>query len=428
MANRNIFCNVPWTNLHIYWDGSYGVCCSEKKRFTANPAHNIKHMTVRDWYKCRVMDSVRRDIIGDNPLPNCQGCYKEEAVGYESRRIKENFKSVIFTEQAFDRSYLQSPWVEKFQTSTADEHPIDWHIDLGNECNLACKMCNAQASSTIAAKLRLHGQHTGDIKQSWADDPAAWTRFLDSIDAAPLRRLHVMGGEPMLMKRYHQLIDYLIDNKRFEISLSFVTNGTIIDQALIDKLKLFANVDIEISIESLESINDYIRQGSKIEQLKKNIELVAANQDDKLQLVLRTVPQLLSIKTYADLIRYAYQNCLIIEGIPLMRPEFLAIKVLPKSLRISMIPVFEQLRAEIAEGISIHQLQNGRNKGSYREKLIRECSAMIEMLQEPEPLNVLALRKQLSDHLSFWDRQYRFDANDYYPELIPMLRMHGYAV
>lgn len=29
MANQKIFCSTPWTKLHIYWDGSYGVCCQE---------------------------------------------------------------------------------------------------------------------------------------------------------------------------------------------------------------------------------------------------------------------------------------------------------------------------------------------------------------------------------------------------------------
>lgn len=289
-------------------------------------------------------------------------------------------------------------------------------------------MCNVQASSTIAAKLRLHGKHKGNIKQSWADDSAAWARFLDSIDAAPLRRLHVMGGEPMLMKRYHQLIDHLIAKERFEISLSFVTNGTIIDQELINKLKLFVNVDIEISIESLQHNNDYIRQGSSIDQLRANIELVAANQDDKLQLVLRTVPQLLSIKTYAELIRYAYDNQLIIEGIPLIRPEFMAIRVLPKSMRLDIVPAFQTLRDEISKGIVLQQIQNGRNRVSYREKLMRECDAMIRMLDEPEPDNVSILRKQLADHLFFWDKIYQFDIDRYYPELMPMLESHGYGV
>jgi len=401
----------------VYWDGSFGVCCSEKEKFATDPDLNLKNMTVSDWYKSTAMAKVRDLLSGDDRLPQCRGCYHEEAVGYESRRIKENFKSVIFTEQAFERSYLQSPWHDKFESRTADPHPIDWHIDFGNECNLACKMCHSGASSTIAAHLRRIGEYAGPVKTSWADDPAAWKNFLDSVDAAPIRRIHVMGGEPMLIKRYREFIDYLIDKKRFEISLSFVTNGTIVNQELLDKLKQFANVDIEISIESIYENNDYIRQGCRIDQIMDSIRLVSANQDDKLQLVLRTAPQLLSIGTYADLIRYAYDNCLIIEGIPLIRPDFMAIRVLPIALREKLLPAFIELEQTISSTISFQQMQVGRGIGSYREKLLRECQSMIRMLSEPEPENVVDLRQQLVRHLMMWDKIYKMDALKLYPFL-----------
>jgi organic radical activating enzyme len=401
----------------VYWDGSFGVCCSEKEKFATDPVHNLKTMTVSDWYKSTAMAKVRDLLSGDDRLPQCRGCYREEDVGYESRRIKENFKSVIFTEQAFDRSYLQSPWHAKFESRIADLYPIDWHIDFGNECNLACKMCHAGASSTIAAHLRRIGEHAGPIKTSWADDPAAWKNFLDSVDAAPLRRVHVMGGEPMLIKRYRDFIDHLIDTKRFEISLSFVTNGTIVNQELLDKLKQFANVDIEISIESMHENNDYIRQGCRIDQIMDSIRLVTANQDEKLQLILRTAPQLLSIGTYADLIRYAYDNRLIIEGIPLITPAFMAVKILPQSLRERMLPAFRELEQTLSSSISFQQMQVGRGIGSYREKLLRECQAMMRMLCEPEPDDVLKLRQQLVKHLMMWDRIYKIDALGLYPFL-----------
>jgi sulfatase maturation enzyme AslB (radical SAM superfamily) len=217
-------------------------------------------------------------------------------------------------------------------------------------------MCNSSASSTIAAHLRRIGKHSGPIKTSWADDSSAWKNFLKSVDDAPLTRIHVMGGEPMLIKRYHEFIDYLIANKRFEISLSFVTNGTIVNQDLLDKLKKFTNVDIEISIESIYENNDYIRQGCRIDQIMDSIRLVTANQDEKLQLILRTAPQLLSIGTYADLIQYAYDNRLIIEGIPLIRPDFMAIKVLPSALRKQMIPAFTELEQTISSTISFQNV------------------------------------------------------------------------
>lgn len=156
MPNQNIFCNVPWYDLHIYWDGSFGICCSEDhKPYTeSEQQYNIAHMTISDWFNSEPVRKFRLDIQGDQKLSLCRGCYLEEEHGGHSRRLKENQKSVIFT-QAFDDSYLQSPGRKHFEFSsdgTTDTMPIDLHVNLGNFCNLACKMCSHDASSTIASQ------------------------------------------------------------------------------------------------------------------------------------------------------------------------------------------------------------------------------------------------------------------------------------
>ena len=135
MANKNIFCNVPWTNLHIYWDGSFGACCSEVHAPHVEPKkYNINNMTVAEWYRSTPIKTMRSQIKTENKLSQCEVCYKEEKIGYESRRIKENFKSIIFTELAFEKSYLQSPMWNDFESESTNRLPIDWHVDLGNEC------------------------------------------------------------------------------------------------------------------------------------------------------------------------------------------------------------------------------------------------------------------------------------------------------
>ena len=430
MANKQIFCNVPWSNLHIYWDGSYGICCSEKEKpYNLTEQYNIADLSIVDWYNSDAARNFRLKILSDTLIHGCTACYKEEASGYESRRIKENFKSVIFTELAFDKSYYQSPWIKHFNRDDGytDTLPIDWHVDFGNECNLACKMCNPSASSAIATVLRQHGKFNLTPKVSWTNNPKAWSNFLEAVDTIPIKRIHVMGGEPVLIRKYHEFIDYLIEKKRFEISLSFVTNGTLLNQQLIDKLKLFKNVDIEVSIEAIDNVNDYIRQGSKIQQLRSNIESIRNQQDNKLQLILRTVPQLLNISRYVDLIRYAWDNKIIIEGIPLTRPAFLAINVLPLDYRQTLIPKLTELKQEIASTITVNTIQNGRNLGNLAQKLARECEAMIKMLQQSTPDNVNELRQELVSHCEFWDKQYNLNINDIV-ELASMFKEWGYEL
>ena len=429
MTNKSIFCNVPWSNLHIYWDGSFGICCSEKQKpYDLNVTdYNISNYTVDEWFNLEPVRLFRQQILGNKPIAACIGCYTEESNSYESRRIRENFKSVIFTELAFEKSFQQSPWYQHFKTSESNGvtelKPIDWHIDFGNQCNLACKMCNYNASSTIASVLRQHNKIKLKPKVSWTENEKSWKNFLKSVDSAKINRIHVMGGEPLLIKKYIEFIDYLLKNNRTEISLSFVSNGTLLNQSLIDKLNNFSSVDIEISIESVDSLNDYIRLGSRVETILSTINAVTSQQSSKLQLVLRTVPQLLSISRYHKLIDFAWKNKLIIEGIPLTRPRYMQIDLLPFEYRASLIPYYKKLEQEISSEISFVSIQNGRNTGTLAQKLARECRSIIKMLEAKEPENVFDLRKEFLNHNNFWDKNYNLKLNDYLPELEDIIKL-----
>jgi sulfatase maturation enzyme AslB (radical SAM superfamily) len=433
MPNKKIFCNVPWTNTHIYWDGSYGVCCSEQHPPHQTPTqYNIKNMSVGSWYNSTPMQQFRKNIQSATPIPACQGCYHEEEHGYESRRIKENFKSVIFTEQAFDRSYQQSPYYSEFERSdySTSKLPIDWHVDLGNECNLACKMCEPSASSSISNQYMKWQLIDESANRNWTQDAESWNNFTASILAVPnLNRLHFMGGEPLLNKKFTELLDFLIDNKKTGISISFVSNGTMINSDLIEKLKQFRTFDIEISIESIKNNNDYIRQGSHVQDTMKNIMWLKEQQSEQFHLVMRSVPQLLNVNNYDQYIQWAWENQLPVQGIPLIDPDYLQISVLPIALRtkikkqyVNLVKFFEQQKPAMATLIT------GRNVSGLAQQLLRECQSVISMLDAPEPDNVDELRSKLVMWLMRWDRVYKLNAFDYYPEYQEFLHEIQYTV
>lgn len=434
MPDQKIFCNVPWTNTHIYWDGSFGMCCSEKRKPHNDSAkYNIKNYTVVEWYNNDHMKTARQLMHGKDRLVNCAGCYHEESHRYESRRIKENFKSVIFTEQAFDRSYEQSPMYESFESSketgSTERTPIDWHIDLGNECNLACKMCNPRASSKISALFTKWHIIDSSENSNWTKDPTSWENFKTSILETPnLNRLHFMGGEPLLSKRFPELLDFLLANGRQGVSISFVSNGTIVDHNLVAKLQQFRSCDIEISLESIHKNNHYIRQGSDTNQVIKNIEWLTSQQSDTFHIVLRSVPQLLNVNNYDEYLRWAWEKQLSVQGIPLIDPAYLQIMVLPLALRQNLIPQYQRLQEEMSSNITIQTLTTGRNVSNLAQAIHRECDAIISMLSAPEPHNVEELRTELIHWLTKWDNEFNLNALDFYPEFAEFFKSYGYKI
>lgn len=386
-------------------------------------------MTVGQWYNSEPMQAKRGAIVGSEPINGCRDCYREEAHGHESRRIRENFKTVIFTEQAFDRSYQQSPMRDAFATVT-DRQPIDWHIDLGNECNLACKMCYPRASSKISAIYQKWQLIDATANRNWTADDAAWASFKTSImETKNLNRLHFMGGEPMLSKRFIELLDFLIAQGRTDISVSFVSNGTMAYDEAVARLKQFKSCDIEISIESVKDNNHYIRQGSTTADVKRTILQLVQHQSDTFNIVLRTVPQLLSINNYDELIRWALQNRLAIQSIPLTEPDYLQICVLPTDIRNRLIPKYTELLSQLNELVPDRVgLTTGRNTANIESMLARHTETVINMLSAPEPSNVAELQQQLIHWLIKWDREFGLDAGEFYPEYSEFLTTNGYQV
>ena len=241
-----------------------------------------------------------------------------------------------------------------------------------------------------------------------------------------------MGGEPMISKKFKELVDHLIKTNRTDMSISFVSNGTIQDQEFIDKLKLFRSFDIEISIESIHRANHYIRQalGDSTDDTVDHIKLLAAQQTDTFRVILRSVPQLLSINNYDSYIRWAWDSKIAIQGTPLTAPAYLSINVLPISIRQKFIPRFKETIKYIQETSSsaINTISVGRDTSRLNIQLINECNAMINLLSQPEPDNVTELRAQLSEWLMRWDKEYSLNAFDFYPEYAEFLNEIQYSV
>ena len=428
MSSKKVFCIVPWTTTHLYWDGTYGSCCSESKKLTGTQ-YNVKNTNIVEWHNSTTMQYFRERMLGDSPLPECSNCYKDEAINQESRRIKENFKAAIFTEKSFDRSFVQSDW-NPWLTSSTDILPIDWHIDFGNECNLACKMCGPSASSKIAQQYtKWNIQY--DKQANWHNDDTSWEQFLNNIKHVDgLHRIHIMGGEPVINKKFHQFVNWMIDNEHTDVGLSFVSNGTIIHQELIDKLKLFREVDVEISLESIHPNNHYIRQGSITSNVLHNIENLINQQSDTFKLVLRSVPQLLSINNYHEYILYAFRNSVSIQSLPLHTPNYLAVPVLPYAIRQSFKENYLMVKNTILKETpdKIKTITTGRDTSRLGQQLVRECDMVIEMLDAVTPANVEQLRNELISWLVLWDKAYSLDAREFYPEYREFLEHYNYAV
>lgn len=440
MTDKNIFCNAPWYELQIYWDGSLGFCCQEAHKLypdNLSSEYNVSCMTIREWFDSEPMRSARMGMLGSTPNSICSRCYHEQEHGGTSRRHKCNQKSVIFTKTQFDESYKQSPGYAKFEGSRAngayDGMPIDLHIDLGNYCNLACKMCRPQASSVIAAQEVKWGNK--DVAQyigtDWTRDEAVWTRVLDELASIPnLNNVHFMGGETLITTRFEDFVDYMIARGRTDLHFSFVTNGTTFNESLLEKLTKFNRVGIEVSIETVTEHNSYQRQGTDTQLVLKNIDryLEYCN-GNNITLTARPAISALTIGYYDTLLRYCIDRGIIVKSLWVSKPDFLNPNILPDEIRQQYILNYQKLIADYhLESADYQSDYNESDPNQIARIIASQANQCINMLNSPKPADSEQLLKEMVAWCQRWDRVYGYNAKELYPEFSTILDRYGYDI
>lgn len=438
MPDKNIFCNTPWYELHIYWDGSLGICCQEAHKLYSDTdkQYNVSNMSIAEWFDSEPVRNFRLAILKDSKVSACQRCYTEEAHSNTSRRVRSNQKSVIFTRTAFNESYQQSPGFDKFEFSQNNQGrysgmPIDLHIDLGNYCNLTCKMCRPQASSSIATQYVKWG--IAEAKQyvgtDWTRNDLVWNRVLTELVNIPtLHNIHFMGGETLITKRFEDFVDFMIAHGRTDLCFSFVTNGTVFNQSLLDKLKKFQRVGIEVSIESLTEHNTYQRQGTDTQLVLDNIEkYIAQCNGSNITLTARPAISALTIGSYSTLLKYCVDKSIIIKSLLVTRPEFLDIRILPDYIRQKYCQQFYNLLNELnLIEISAADDYNESDPNQLTKIIKNQIDQCIAVLTSPRLKNSDQLLTDMVAWCKKWDIIHGYNALDLYPELAEEFVNRGY--
>ena len=436
--NKKIFCNTPWYELHVYWDGGFGICCQESHRLydiEQTEKYNISNMSIAEWFNSEPVKKFRMDMWKEKKISFCSRCMKEEEVGVTSRRHKSNQKSVIFTKSAFEDSIEQSPHYDNFLHSKNNHGetqtlPVDLHIDLGNFCNLACKMCTPHASSKIASQHVKWGMEEDKkyLGTDWTQNVNVWNKFLKELLNMKLKNIHFMGGETILTKRFHDFLNFIIENKRFDLNLSFVTNGTTFDIELIKKLKLFQRVGIEVSIETTTDHNSYSRQGTNTELVLENIEKYKHECDnDRISLTMRPAVSALTIGHYHTLLEYCLENKFNIKPLIVTRPSFLQVCNLPVNVKEKYLEKYKELlNKNDLRRVDINYDFNESDPVQYKKIIKLAIAQAIGLLTAPTPNDYMNELKKMVEHCRKWDSIYGYEAIKLFPEFGEVFVKNGY--
>jgi MoaA/NifB/PqqE/SkfB family radical SAM enzyme len=401
---NNVFCNIPWTEVHINADGTYHTCGSQPNpmSLTLNgQIYNVHNMPIEDWINSNYQCNVRKNKVRGIMEPLCGQCYAEDAMGSSSKRVKENLKSGIsqlnFVEdykRSFDRKHFD---LSEQNNGLTDMEPYSFHMSLGNECNLACKMCGPTASSRLAVQMIQEGTYNGPARMNWTTNQESWDNVVNFIcNTQVLKFVHIIGGEPLMNPRFEELVDRLINAGKTDIYFGFTTNGTRVNIPLLEKLQAFRHVDIGISIEATGVINDAIRDGSCTEEVLENIDTyLEYRSESHVYVTVRPVPSALSVHTLDKLYSWCASRKLDVLTNMLTFPEYQQIKNLPQQVKERLLAQYSTWEySEPVPGTS-----DPRDPNRFKEHIDSEVRAIINCLQEP---NNPALTAELYTKLELW--------------------------
>jgi organic radical activating enzyme len=367
---------------------------------------NIKNYPVNEYWNSRRLRDERLNKMGDVPNPACGVCQHQDSIGNHSKRIKENLKSVIFYDKNFYKSFEQSPHRAEFEYSLNNDgatvtKPVSYHLSLGNECDLACVMCSPNSSFKLAKDYESLGWIKEAKRLNWTDDQTLWDDFCKTLLSTKLVSLHIIGGEPTINKRFTQLIDLFVSNNHTDFSFSFTTNCMHNLDHLWDKLSKFKRVEIGMSIETTNFSNDYVRYGSNIDTILKNVKYYKLVAPDNVAFVVRSVPTLLTINYYGHLIDWCLDNNFLMNSYFAVDPKWQQIKLLPDDIKSALGVEFQnQLDGYRALVKHPQGLTNFRNQHHVLENLITELEACVASVklgnQDPDLIQECVLHfKQL---------------------------------
>jgi uncharacterized radical SAM superfamily Fe-S cluster-containing enzyme len=280
----------------------------------------------------------------------CNTCSLSEINGGDSPRKLNNYYFV---------EHLTSDIIGLVRNVIDNDYTVDHILSLdfcpSNYCNYECIMCFGSASTsrnTFEIKF-LDGDRMSHVDQIDED----FYKILDRVEI-----LNFAGGESLLQKQVHEVIDYLIDRDLAKnINISLLTNVSKYPKLLVEKFKQFKNVFYTLSIDGVGDVIEYQRRGAVWQDVESN----AIRLQKEVGCVVNYVLTAVNVFSFDQFVNWEYKHNMdrIIISLVYDRNKNLSVAVIPPELK---TPLIEKLRSA---------------KNSYtNERFIKLFDQIIEIL------------------------------------------------
>jgi radical SAM protein with 4Fe4S-binding SPASM domain len=265
LIKSDVFCMIPWIHMHAFPDGRAYPCCLGDDRY---PIGNFKQDSMEVVWNGDAYKTMRQNMLKEKSCKECNKCYEQEASGFVSMRNSTN-KNFGHHINIVDQTHADGTF-EDFKLRYYD-------IRFSNLCNFTCRTCGGWFSSSwYTEEEQLYGKRNyPKILFAGRTEMDMWEQLEPHIPY--LEQVYFAGGEPMMMEEHYHILEELVRREMFDVKLIYNTNFSRLalkDINVLDYWRLFNNVSIGASLDAMGPRAEYIRKGTKWDQIERNRELM----------------------------------------------------------------------------------------------------------------------------------------------------------
>jgi len=274
----NTFCLYPFVNLNSNTEGSVKLCCSINENLHVHGSDkkelNFGTNSIEEIWNSEYMKNVRRQMLNGERPSACDVCWRLEDIGVQSSR------------QSAWQEFKHADYNLKEIKKVDPPLPSSLELRLGNFCNLRCNSCWSLSSDRIRDerhKLIKQQSENDWLLEEWSKevnlaDQQEWRwwenpTFLSTIEklAPSLKRLYLTGGEPTLIAKNIEIMNYILDSGNTDCYIALTTNLTNYNEEFFNTMSKFKHGEIQISIDDVFERNHYIRYPTQWKHVEENI-------------------------------------------------------------------------------------------------------------------------------------------------------------
>jgi MoaA/NifB/PqqE/SkfB family radical SAM enzyme len=411
----------PFTGLATREDGAIQVCCR------SHPIGNIQDNTLEEIWNGDNMKRIRKQVLTGYRPPECEPCFRLEDQGVESlrqRHVKGTIPEARIKLYPNATAAMNSDYTMPFEIPTME-------LKLNNLCNLKCRMCHPGDSTSwndwaevkdfykgegqvIFNLVEEHNLEKKPLLDKFEDNPNWWNSLEKNLPY--FRRVEFAGGEPLMDPQHYRILD-MLKPYGHQIEIKYATNGTTLGikggRNIHDYWPHFRSVAVNVSIDGIGAVYEYIRGNSDWEEVVHNIKEIQTIPNVS-RIVGAVAVQVSNILILDKMIEYFLNELGIVFYTNMVNyPNVLSAQVLPKNLKTiavnrleavkERVPTFKYVKENpILLGITLGQIDGVINfiNANDRSELWIDCIDFNHRLDHSrEQMSFAAITPEFLDYV-----------------------------